>query len=135
MIQDPTVTNDRHEQADGQSSTASKISTCFDICCVDRQVQLRTANANILHSPQMSVDTVTKSSGRGKKGKVWQIGEACRAVYSEDGEEYEGTVVNKNTANRSVVVRFHGYNNEEEMKERDLMESSGKDTVEQQDLT
>jgi len=73
-----------------------------------------------------------RASGRGMKGKLWQIGDACRAVYSEDGEEYEGTVVHKNAANRSVVVRFHGYNNEEEIKERDLMESSGKDDVEQQ---
>jgi len=68
----------------------------------------------------------------GKKARAWQIGDACRAVFSEDGEEYEGTVVFKNTANRSVTVRFHGYNNEEEVKERDLMESLGKDEVEQQ---
>ena len=33
-------------------------------------------------------------------------------MYSEDGKEYEGTVVFWNTANRSVTVRFHGYNNE-----------------------
>ena len=39
----------------------------------------------------------------------------CRAIYSVDGEEYEGTVVNKNVGNKSVTVRFHGYNNEEEV--------------------
>merc|ERR1712096_267614 len=55
-----------------------------------------------------------KTEGKGRKGRVWQIGEACRAMYSEDGEEYEGTVVHRNTANRSVTVRFHGYNKEEE---------------------
>ena len=42
-------------------------------------------------------------------------GESCRATYSVDGEEYEGTVVNKNVGNKSVTVRFHGYNNEEEV--------------------
>jgi len=68
----------------------------------------------------------------GKKSRVWQIGDACRSVFSEDGEEYEGTVVFKNTANRSVTVRFHGYNNEEEVKERELMDSLGQDEVEQQ---
>jgi len=73
-----------------------------------------------------------KEKGKGKKGRVWQIGEACRAVYSVDGEEYEGTVVHNNTANRSVTVRFHGYNNEEEVKERELMESLGQEEVEQQ---
>ena len=73
-----------------------------------------------------------QEKGKGKKGRVWQIGEACRAVYSVDGEEYEGTVVHNNTANRSVTVRFHGYNNEEEVKERELMESLGQEEVEQQ---
>ena len=42
----------------------------------------------------------------------------CRATYSVDGEEYEGTVVNKNVGNKSVTVRFHGYNNEEEVTKR-----------------
>ena len=41
--------------------------------------------------------------------------EVFRATYSVDGEEYEGTVVNKNVGNKSVTVRFHGYNNEEEV--------------------
>jgi hypothetical protein len=73
-----------------------------------------------------------RAGGNRKKGRAWQIGEACRALYIEDGEEYEGTVVFKNTANRSVTVRFHGYNNEEEVKERELMESMGQEEVEQQ---
>merc|ERR1712096_21971 len=73
-----------------------------------------------------------KTEGKGRKGRVWQIGEACRAMYSEDGEEYEGTVVHRNTANRSVTVRFHGYNNEEEIKERELMESLGQEVVDEQ---
>ena len=42
----------------------------------------------------------------------------CRATYSVDGEEYEGTVVNKNVGNKSVTVRFHGYNNEEEVEKK-----------------
>ena len=42
----------------------------------------------------------------------------CRATFSVDGEEYEGTVVNKNVGNKSVTVRFHGYNNEEEVTKR-----------------
>ena len=66
--QAPTDTNDRHEQAVGQSSTASKNSTCVDICCVDTQVQLRTGYDNILLSPQTPVDTVAKSSKQGDVG-------------------------------------------------------------------
>jgi len=67
-----------------------------------------------------------------KRKREWALGEACRAAYSEDGEEYEGTVVNKNVGNRSVTVRFHGYNNEEEVRISDLMESFGPEAVEEQ---
>ena len=31
--------------------------------------------------------------GEGMVGKVWQIGEACRAVYSDTGGDYEGWVL------------------------------------------
>ena len=47
--------------------------------------------------------------------------EICRATYSVDGEEYEGTVVNKNVGNKSVTVRFHGYNNEEEVAKSSMI--------------
>jgi len=73
-----------------------------------------------------------KTGGGGKKKKSWELGEACRAVFSEDGEEYEGTIVNKNVGNKSVTVRFHGYNNEEEVKISDLMESLGSEAVQEQ---
>jgi len=83
---------------------------------------------------QSSRELVRKrqEKGKGKKVRAWQIGDACRAVYSVDGEEYEGTVVHRNTANRSVTVRFHGYNNEEEVKERELMDSLGQEEIDQQ---
>ena len=34
-----------------------------------------------------------------------QVGDQVRAVYSEDGQEYEGSVVFCNKANKSVTVR------------------------------
>ena len=53
------------------------------------------------------------------KEVIWtSIPWICRATYSVDGEEYEGTVVNKNVGNKSVTVRFHGYNNEEEVEKK-----------------
>jgi len=73
---------------------------------------------------------VRKEGGRRKRD--WGLGEACRATYSVDGEEYEGTVVNKNVGNKSVTVRFHGYNNEEEVRLSELMESLGPEAVEEQ---
>jgi len=71
-------------------------------------------------------------SGQSKKLKDWKLGDSCRAVYSEDGEVYEGTIVFKKASSKSVVVRFHGYNNEEEIKERELMESLGQKEVDYQ---
>jgi len=73
-----------------------------------------------------------QSVGEKKKKRNWNVGDMCRAVYSEDGIEYEGTVVFSNKANKSVTVRFFGYNNEEEVKERDLMESLGQDEIQAQ---
>jgi len=73
-----------------------------------------------------------QSSGKKGKGREWKIGDSCRAVFSEDGLEYEGTVVFCNKSTRSVTVRFFGYNNEESVKEKDLMESLGQEEVEAQ---
>ena len=46
-----------------------------------------------------------QSSGKKGKGREWKIGDSCRAVFSEDGLEYEGTVVFCNKSTRSVTVR------------------------------
>jgi len=73
-----------------------------------------------------------RQSGSDKQKRDWKVGDMCRAIYSEDGVEYEGSVVFCNKANRSVTVRFFGYNNEEEVKERDLMDSLGKEEIEAQ---
>jgi len=73
-----------------------------------------------------------RQSGSEKQRRDWKVGDTCRAVFSEDGVEYEGSIVFCNKANRSVTVRFFGYNNEEEVKERDLMDSLGKEEIEAQ---
>ena len=46
-----------------------------------------------------------KEKSSGKKKRDWKIGDVCRAVFSEDGVEYEGSVVFCNKAKRSVTVR------------------------------
>lgn len=67
-----------------------------------------------------------------KKRRDWKVGDQVRAVFSEDGQEYEGSVVFCNKANKSVTVRYFGYNNEEEVAERDLMDSLGQDAIKEQ---
>ena len=73
-----------------------------------------------------------QGKGEKRKRKDWKVGDTVRAVYSEDGLQYEGSVVFCNRANRSVTVRFFGYNNEEEVKESELMESLGQAEIEAQ---
>ena len=73
-----------------------------------------------------------QGKGEKKKKREWKVGDNCRAVFSEDGVEYEGSVVFCNRANKSVTVRFFGYNNEEEVREVELMESLGQAEVEAQ---
>jgi len=75
--------------------------------------------------------TRRKNEGSGKK-KQWEIGMACRAVYDFDEEEYEGFVVASNPQNRSMTVRFLGYNNEQQVKTWDLMESLGQEARDEQ---
>ena len=48
-----------------------------------------------------------KDASSGKKRRDWKIGDVCRAVYSEDGLEYEGTVVFSNKASRTITVRYN----------------------------
>jgi len=83
-----------------------------------------------MESSRKELDRRKKEGSRHKK--TWEMGAACRVVYSQDGEEYEATVVASNPANRAVTVRFLGYNNEEEVKTRDVMESLGQEAREEQ---
>jgi len=69
---------------------------------------------------------------KGGNKRSWDVGSACRAIWSEDGEEYEGTVVQQHPAKKRVTVRFHGYNNEDEVRVSELMDSLGQDAVDDQ---
>jgi len=76
-------------------------------------------------------------SGRTKRmaaasKKDWKIGDRCRAVYKEDGEEYEGSLVSVDALKGSSVVRFCGYNNEETIPIKQLMESCGQAAIDLQ---
>ena len=55
----------------------------------------------------------------------WQAGDPCRARYSNDGEIYEATIVGVNHGDASCLVRFVGYNNEEQMAQSSLLRSLG----------
>ena len=61
--------------------------------------------------------------------KDWAVGDHCRAVFQEDGVEYEGTIgfINANgEGNHYANILYIGYNNEETQWLTDLKPSKGK---------
>ncbi|XP_054288085.1 survival motor neuron protein-like [Macrosteles quadrilineatus] len=73
-------------------------------------------------------DLETKKKNNRKK---WAVGSSCRAVYSTDGQQYEAVVV-KIVDNHWCVVRYVGYDNEEEVLIETLIPSKGKKAVQEQ---
>jgi len=65
------------------------------------------------------------------KKKQWQAGSHCRAVYSEDGVEYEA-VVDQLVSNKKCIVRYLGYENSEEVNFNSLKPSLGKKAIDKQ---
>uniref|UniRef100_A0A1B6LT48 Tudor domain-containing protein n=1 Tax=Graphocephala atropunctata TaxID=36148 RepID=A0A1B6LT48_9HEMI len=83
-------------------------------------------------------DPPTSPSKKRKKNKsihdsksTWKVGSACRSIYSEDGEEYEAEIIKMIDGNW-CIVRYIGYNNEEEVLLRELTPSFGKNVVQLQ---
>ncbi|XP_041980424.1 survival motor neuron protein [Aricia agestis] len=74
-----------------------------------------------------SKNTATKHSDKSSKKELtqWKAGMHCRAVYDEDGIEYEALlmrVINE----KECIVRFLGYNNTEIVEINSLKPSLGK---------
>lgn len=62
-------------------------------------------------------------SGQELNMKVdWQVGDKCSALYHIDGVHYPAKVVLVKDWRDAAVVRFSGYNNEEEVKFTDMKE-------------
>ncbi|KAL3865842.1 hypothetical protein ACJMK2_043191 [Sinanodonta woodiana] len=59
-----------------------------------------------------------KSRSRNLK---WNVGDLCRAVYSEDGTVYEAEIISINEATNTCMVRYLGYDNEEEQAFSELL--------------
>lgn len=91
---------------------------------------------------QNAIDS-TESSGqeskqKNRKGKstgctsVWRSGQYCRCVYHEDGLIYEGQIIKLLSHRGACVVRYIGYNNEEEQNLSSLKKSHGKEARDKQ---
>lgn len=55
----------------------------------------------------------------------WHTGDACRTRFTEDNVIYEATIIGMNTKEGTCVVRYVGYNNEEEVPLNKLQKSKG----------
>ncbi|XP_029019687.1 survival motor neuron protein 1 [Betta splendens] len=53
--------------------------------------------------------------------KEWQVGDACSAYWSEDGQLYPGTITSIDKTRGTCVVVYTGYGNEEEQNLEDLL--------------
>ncbi|KAJ9574067.1 hypothetical protein L9F63_008593 [Diploptera punctata] len=63
----------------------------------------------------------------------WQVGDPCRAVYSQDGVTYEATVDCIN-GDGTCLITYVGYNNEEIVPLKILEPSEGEDARKAQEL-
>ncbi|SPP87114.1 survival motor neuron protein [Drosophila guanche] len=63
----------------------------------------------------------------------FKVGDFARATYT-DGVDYEGTVVSINEEAATCVIRYLGYENEQEVLLADLLQSWGKDARRQQSI-
>ncbi|XP_022227275.1 survival motor neuron protein [Drosophila obscura] len=63
----------------------------------------------------------------------FKVGDYARATFT-DGVDYEGTVVSINEEAATCVIRYLGYENEQEILVADLLQSWGKDARRQQSL-
>uniref|UniRef100_A0A8D0BAP1 Tudor domain-containing protein n=1 Tax=Salvator merianae TaxID=96440 RepID=A0A8D0BAP1_SALMN len=53
--------------------------------------------------------------------KQWRVGDACSAVWSEDGNVYQATITSINWKKGTCIVIYTGYGNREEQNISDLL--------------
>ncbi|XP_049790823.1 survival motor neuron protein isoform X1 [Schistocerca nitens] len=66
----------------------------------------------------------SKKSKKGNKRK-WEVGAPCRAIFSEDGCEYEAIIQSVDQKKGKCVVKYIGYDNEEVVPVAALQPSQG----------
>ncbi|XP_043277524.1 survival motor neuron protein [Venturia canescens] len=83
-------------------------------------------------TPENSKPQVQKKSNQTKANQKWTVGSPCRAIYANDGQEYEAIVTNVYEKSKTCRVTFVGYGNTEIVELSTLRESHGlKSQIEQ----
>uniref|UniRef100_A0A0A9XKM8 Survival motor neuron protein n=1 Tax=Lygus hesperus TaxID=30085 RepID=A0A0A9XKM8_LYGHE len=76
-------------------------------------------------TPKKKPNTPTKNDSSQKGSIQWSDGMPCRAVYSEDGQEYEATITHAYGRRGVADIVYVGYNNKEEVDIASLKPSKG----------
>ncbi|KAK4003057.1 hypothetical protein OUZ56_004843 [Daphnia magna] len=91
---------------------------------VASQLSLENKNPKSTTS-NVSDEEQSESPSISSKKRDWMIGEDVRAVYSEDGLEYEAIIKKIDKKNSSCLISFLGYGNDEIVFLRDLKPTAG----------
>ncbi|XP_057364432.1 survival motor neuron protein-like [Daphnia carinata] len=91
---------------------------------VASQLSLEDGNPKSTTS-DVSDEEQSESPSKSTKKWNWGVGEDVRSVYSEDGKEYEATIMKINQTDSSCLIKYLGYENEEVVFLRDLKPSAG----------
>ncbi len=132
----------RHSQKteDGKTAVSSKSSSSTD----GSKAKEATSNeeqpteAKDEKNPEAEAETTEPvealANGIDEPEKEWQVGDHCRAVFTEDSLEYEGTItlIGDTDDGKYAVVTYLGYGNEESVWFQDLMESNGEEARKEQ---
>ncbi|GAB0088580.1 Survival motor neuron protein [Sergentomyia squamirostris] len=75
-------------------------------------------------------DNTKTDDSAGRRSLLWQpvkykVGDFVRAVYADDGTEYEATVVSTSGGTGKCLIKFIGYENEQYVSASELKDSHG----------
>ena len=101
-----------------------------------RQKQTKEALGETVVEEQVATEAMVESTevAENKSEETWKVGMFCRAIFQEDGLEYEGTIesIDNSDDGKYALVKFVGYGNSETVWLKDLMESKGDGARKQQ---
>ncbi|XP_001352590.1 survival motor neuron protein [Drosophila pseudoobscura] len=94
----------------------------------------RLADSTNTREEENKMDEVnTATNATSPEPVLFKVGDFARATFT-DGVDYEGTVVSINEEAATCVIRYLGYENEQEILVAELLPSWGKDARRQQSL-
>ena len=96
---------------------------------------LKPSNGEDSRKEQLSLSVKTESDSlKTEETESWKVGDFCRCVYSEDGNEYEAEIqsANEHEGSTYYIVKFVGYGNEESVWCDGMKPSEGQEARDKQ---